>query len=991
MPLAQGQILHNRYRIVHLLGQGGFGAVYRAWDLHLKVHRALKENLDTSPVAQALFAQEASLLSRLSHPNLPEVYDHFSESGQGQYLVMAYVEGQDLKEKLDQAGGPLPEGQVLGWVLQVISALEYLHSRQPAVIHRDVKPSNIRITPQGQAVLVDFGIARPYDPAAVTSASARPVSPGYSPIEQYGRQAADARSDVYALGATLYTLLTGQVPPESIARYGGTALVEPWRVNPAVTPGVEWAVLRAMEIQGDRRFQTVGELRAALLSRARLVLPARLDKWLLAGGVLIVLLLGLGAGGWALGWFAAPRAASQAGVAGGVSAPGPAAAGLTTTPAAGRAAQVTSSPGAAATLPPLVFPSPTPSPAWTPAPTPTPLPLGPLLPAPREAISPQNAPRVAMLARLGKGRLNDMAIAPGGDYLVAATSIGLYLYDTETLAELRFIPESIGIREIAFAPDGERMAAIHEDWSLQMWRLQDWTPQPLAESQNSYPMCLEFSPDGQTLAVCNLSNIELRSAADGRLLRTLNSEGAQQDQSPSFSPDGKLLASTGNGKVVDIWQMETGNRLQTLQSEVYIKSLAFSPDGKWLVVSATQSLELWQTSDWSLVKTLESSWGETLAFSPDGQLLAVGTTSSAAWGTIKIYTVPGGSPVVTLDGLISEPLSIVFTSDSQVLVSAADDGALRAWSLPDGQPLAVTAGFTSGIFSLVFSPDGQYLATGADEPYGRAMPVAVWRVADGALMYYLGDHEGNSQNQVAFSPGGETLAISFGELYLELRRTSDGRLLRTLPGQEGMVTGLDFAPDGAALAVGMFTGQVQMWDAADGKLLRSFAGHSNIVRDLVFSPDGAVLASLSLGEAISLWRAGDGSLIHQFTGPNGGTYTGMAFSPDGEVLVTAGFGVDFWQVSSGNRLRTIDDVGSGFSSVQNVAVSPDGKILALAYIESVPDSRVAIELRATADGSLLASLQGHTGMINRLAFSPDGGLLASGSTDGTIILWGVAP
>jgi serine/threonine-protein kinase len=164
MPLQIGQVLNNRYRIVKLLGQGGFGAVYRAWDMNMECPRAVKENLDTTSEGQKQFKTEAKILGQLTHQNLPKVIDHFIIPGQGQYLVMEYVEGEDMQEMLDKQGGPLPESQVINWIEQVCDALTYLHGQNPPIIHRDIKPANIKITPQGKAMLVDFGIAKVFDP-----------------------------------------------------------------------------------------------------------------------------------------------------------------------------------------------------------------------------------------------------------------------------------------------------------------------------------------------------------------------------------------------------------------------------------------------------------------------------------------------------------------------------------------------------------------------------------------------------------------------------------------------------------------------------------------------------------------------------------------------------------------------------------------------------------------------------------------------------------
>lgn len=268
MPLEQGQVLVNRYRIASLLGQGGFGAVYRAWDINLSRTCALKENLDTSDDARRQFEREAQILANLSHPGLPRVTDHFVIPGQGQYLVMDYIEGDDLQKMLDQAKGSLPEDKVLAWITQVCDALAYLHTHTPAVIHRDIKPANIKITPLSQAVLVDFGIAKLSAPGLRTTTGARAVTPGYSPPEQYGQGQTDAQSDIYALGATLYHLLTGVLPPDSVDLVTGNSrpLLPACEVNTRISRGVSVAIQRAMQPGRAARFHSVSEMRTALLT-----------------------------------------------------------------------------------------------------------------------------------------------------------------------------------------------------------------------------------------------------------------------------------------------------------------------------------------------------------------------------------------------------------------------------------------------------------------------------------------------------------------------------------------------------------------------------------------------------------------------------------------------------------------------------------------------------------------------------------------------------
>lgn len=312
----QGDLLVDRYRIVRPVGQGGFGTVYRAWDTNLQVAVAIKENTDIGQQAQQQFEREAHLLANLRHPNLPRVSDHFIVPGQGQYLVMDFVEGKSLAQLLAERGSPLGEAEVLPWMRQICAALDYLHSRTPPVIHRDVKPQNVIITPDGRALLVDFGISKVFDANRGTTTGARAVTPGYSPPEQYGVGRTDARSDIYALGATLYTLLTGQEPPESVNFIGGGLLPSPRGINPAVSPPVEAAILAAMNPDMTRRLSSAGEFQMAFDAPAGVVArsggtavvmptlqpvtaspstPASRPGWLWLAGALAVALLAMAA------------------------------------------------------------------------------------------------------------------------------------------------------------------------------------------------------------------------------------------------------------------------------------------------------------------------------------------------------------------------------------------------------------------------------------------------------------------------------------------------------------------------------------------------------------------------------------------------------------------------------------------------------------------------------------------------------------------------
>ena len=259
MPLPEDTILENRYRIDRLLAHGGMGAIYRGFDRNLDIPVAIKENFFQTPQSIRQFEQEARILARLHHPNLPRVIDHFTADGQ-QYLVMDYIEGTDLWETVKSQKQPLDEKQALNYIIQVCDAVSYLHQYNPPIIHRDIKPQNIKITPNGRAMLVDFGIAKMTKDDSRTSTGARGITPGFSPPEQYSGSGTTTASDIYSLGATLYALLTGKKPPDSVSLLVNQSSFEPPdKLNARLSPQVCQAILQAMRPQPQERPQSVAE------------------------------------------------------------------------------------------------------------------------------------------------------------------------------------------------------------------------------------------------------------------------------------------------------------------------------------------------------------------------------------------------------------------------------------------------------------------------------------------------------------------------------------------------------------------------------------------------------------------------------------------------------------------------------------------------------------------------------------------------------------
>jgi serine/threonine protein kinase/Tol biopolymer transport system component len=246
------------------------GAVYQARDKNLNVEVAVKENLFTTKEYARQFEREARILASLRHPNLPRVTDHFVIPGQGQYLVMDWIEGKDLRERIESKGA-ITEGEAVPWFLETCDALAYLHGRRPhPILHRDIKPGNIKVTPDNRAILVDFGLAKVADNSGTTTTGAKAMTPGFSPPEQYGTGSTDARTDVYALGATMYACLTAEIPEDSLERAMGREELTPLRKrNPRITPALARAIEKSLAVRPEERYQSVVEFASALGAAAR--------------------------------------------------------------------------------------------------------------------------------------------------------------------------------------------------------------------------------------------------------------------------------------------------------------------------------------------------------------------------------------------------------------------------------------------------------------------------------------------------------------------------------------------------------------------------------------------------------------------------------------------------------------------------------------------------------------------------------------------------
>ncbi|MBE7470704.1 MAG: hypothetical protein DPW09_18040 [Anaerolineae bacterium] len=720
MPLILGEILNERYRIDKLVGQGGFGAVYQAYDLALRQVCAIKENLNAEPEAQRQFEREALILARLRHPNLPRVIDHFTRAGQSQYLVMDFVEGHSLFHLLRAQARPLSEEAALAWIDQVCQALAYLHRQDPPIIHRDIKPQNIIITPAGRAMLVDFGLSKLYDEQLKTTTGAQGVTFGYAPPEQYGRGRTDARSDIYALGATLYTMLTGQRPPDAIDRLVHEApLTPPRRYSPQLSPHVEQAVLKAMELTTARRFDSVEMFRRALTEpwppamepiqppeqtpELAVIEPKSQPSpakrgwlspvWLGVMAVGVVVLAGLTTMGLTWVYQGVERVLANA--------PSPT---VTTAqivkyqlmPSPTPVSTTRPSPPATATLPP-----PTRLPATATPLTPTPTPLPPTATSTPPPVSP----------------LISSFLFTENNKLVRMNADGA----TVTLAELDL--EIPPFTPISLSSDGRHIAlAAQDDSSLQSELYianLDGSGLIHLTGDNSYSFGSSWSPDGARLALLSGPEVE------GNRLYVVNADGSNRQligpetielpiQDPIWLPDSQHILFKGLERAR--WQLyliqADGANLTCLTCDV-----GLDPDPTLdHILSANGQQFIYENGDDIYIRDIEGGEPRNLTanldkdvsypgWSPDQQRIAFGAYDVNS-GEQSIYVVnPDGSNLNQLP--IPALGDIVWSPDGQRIAFVSAEG-LHVINADGTQRLKLTPDNFS-VYQFDWSPDGQQL------------------------------------------------------------------------------------------------------------------------------------------------------------------------------------------------------------------------------------------------------------------------------------------
>jgi WD40 repeat protein len=1003
------------YRLIRVVGEGGFGVVYLAEQLEpvkrLVALKIIKLGMDTRQVV-GRFQAERQALALMDHPGIARVFDAGATETGRPYFVMEFVEGVPITRYADQQRLSIAERLEL--FMKVCDAVQHAH--QKGVIHRDLKPSNILVAAQqGQATpkIIDFGLAKAThaeltDKSLITQFQQLIGTPAYMSPEQveWGAVDVDTRSDIYSLGVLLYELLTGttpfdtrellrggmaetarrireQDPPRPSARLRSAnsaelaAVARRRHVSPEKLPGqvqgdLDCIVMKALEKNRMRRYETANALAldirrhlssepvrarppTALYQFQKLVGRNKL-VFASAAAVVAALAIGLGIASVAL---VKERLARQL--------------------ASNRAEESRQR-------------------------------LVRLNVATGNKLVDEGDDFNALLWFVEALRLDEGDAARSD---VHRRRIGSILRRAPQLTHLWWHED--GVLSVQFSPDGQRVASASWDRTARIWdartgllaapifrndtRLQDvrftldgrriltmdvdgrvrlWdaqTGQPFGPAlpTAAHWEALDLSRDGRWFLAGVTNGVQLFDATNGAALGPVIPM-SNIIHVLRFSPDGRSALAGGEKEVARILEMPSGRTRWKLAGTAGLQAAGFSPDARRVATVTLRELLVWDTSTGELAWPATRPGGDLMAcqFSPDSQWLGV-----ASWNRFaRLFDAATGVPVGVPMRHPNPVSDCPFSPDGRWLMTASRDGTARVWRPQTGEPLSPPLPHASGVFAVGFAPDSARLVTSSQDH-----SVRVWDLCTNAAARLSLRHP-QPVRRVQFSPEGTRLLTVADDTEARIWDAQSGALLVRLPHQHRVVAA-SFSHDGQRVVTGTSGGSVSLWDARRAVELIPTLQLSNGISEVAFSPDGqrfltaggerARVWSALTGEAVTAWLTHSNSILH------------AAFSPDGRRVVTAGLDsiAQIWDAQTG---APVCPPMKHPSRVAWAAFSPEGRRVVTACDDPQEVPRFAQVWDAETGHSLGPPLR-HDNGVTHAEFSPDGKRVVTASTDDHAMIW----
>jgi WD40 repeat protein len=529
------------------------------------------------------------------------------------------------------------------------------------------------------------------------------------------------------------------------------------------------------------------------------------------------------------------------------------------------------------------------------------------------------------------------------------------------------------ISSVAFSPDGEYILTGSIDKTARLWDLHGNLLHEFA-GHRGIIFSVTFSPDGKTILTGSLDKTARLWDLQGNELQVFN---GHQDiiSSVSFSPDGKSLLTGSNDNTVRLWDLK-GNTLQVFKGhKSAITAVTFSPDGKNILTGSKDSTAmLWDLNGNALrVFKGHEQIITSVAFSPDGNHILTGSWDK----TIRLWDLHG-KVLQVFKGHDAGIEGVAFSPDNKSIITGSGDKTARLWDL-QGIIIQEIRGHEEVINSVTFSHDGKSILTGSNDKTAR-----LWDLQGNLLQVFKGHEDGIWS--VAFSPDDNSILTGSTDKTARLWDLK-GNILHVFKGHEDMIWAVSFSPDGKTILTGSMDKTARLWDI-HGNLLQVFVGHEGSVNSVAFSPDGKNILTGSWDKTVRLWSL-NGTLLREFHGHDG-YINSVGFSPDGKTIFTGSQDktVRLWDLH-GNVLQVFK---GNERYVTSAAFAPDGKsliIISSANSLSIPGTEDNIACMWDLKGHQLQLFKGHEGIINSVAFSPDGKMIVTGSWDKTAIIWEV--